>query len=320
MDEPPGREVTVQDSARMTAADRIGDASSDHVAIRRITIGGAIVNVLLAGLKMGVGVLVGSVALIADAVHSLGDLATDALVLFGAHISAAPSDESHPYGHGRFETLAAIGVALVLVVTGAALAWKAGVSLYGHEHFTRGVPVLIVALISIAAKETLFRRTRAVGIRTRSHSVMANAWHHRSDALSSVAVLAGAVAGVAGWDYGDHVAAIIVGLMVVSAGGRIAWDGIQELAEHAVEQEVLDQIKSCLDTNPEVRGWHRLRTRRVGREICMDVHVLLDPELSVAAGHRIVSALEETILGHLDTPISFSIHMEPDEPAQRDRT
>jgi cation diffusion facilitator family transporter len=289
----------------------------DEPAIRKITIRGAIVNVALAAVKMAVGVVTGSVSLIADGVHSLGDLVTDGIVLLGVHISAAPPDESHQYGHGRFETFAAIAVAIVLIAAGAGLAWKAGDSLYRHEHLVPGLPVLLVALVSIASKEVLYRRTRAVGIRTGSPSLMANAWHHRSDALSSVAVLAGAVAGLAGWSHADQVAGIIVGLMVVSAGGRVAWDGFQELAEHAVEKDVLDRIRECLDTCPDLRGWHRLRTRRVGREVFMDVHVLLDPDLSVAAGHRIVSDLEETIYKSIDTPVSFSIHMEPDVPSQR---
>ena len=285
--------------------------------IGRVTIIGALVNCLLGLVKILVGSFVGSVALVADGVHSFSDLVTDGVVIFGAWASAQPPDENHPYGHGKFETFAAAAVALVLVGAGGGVAYNAAVSFYHHEVFVAGPVVLLTAGISVVAKEVLYRLTRIVARQTNSPSLVANAWHHRSDALSSVAVLLGAAGSMAGWRYGDQVAGIVVGIMVVGVGISIGIGAISDLAEHSIEEEVLREIRACLDEDRDVRGWHRLRTRRIGREIFMDVHVLLDPEISVSEGHEIVTCLEEAIRERLQSPIHFGVHMEPDDEEHR---
>ena len=285
--------------------------------IGRVTIIGALVNCLLGLVKILVGSFFGSVALVADGVHSFSDLVTDGVVIFGAWASAQPPDENHPYGHGKFETFAAAAVALVLVGVGGGVAFNAAVSFYHHEILVPGPLVLLVAGISVGAKEILYRVTRSVARQTNSPSLVANAWHHRSDALSSVAVLIGAAGSMAGWHYGDQVAGIIVGLMVVGVGVSIGIAAINDLAEHCIEEEVLKEIRTCLDDDLDVRGWHHLRTRRIGREIFMDVHVLLDPEISVSEGHKIVTCLEEAIRARLQSPIHFGIDMEPDDEEHR---
>ncbi|MBW2261297.1 MAG: cation transporter [Deltaproteobacteria bacterium] len=280
--------------------------------VRRVTLWGAVVNVLLAVLKIVGGKLSGSIALVADGVHSLSDLLTDLVVVVGVSLGARPPDDSHPYGHGRFETLAAIIVALSLVGVGIYLAWEASSSmLVHHQKSYPGQVMVILALVSIAAKEAIYRVTRRVARRTKSPAVLANAWHHRSDALSSVAVLLGGAAGMLGFPHGDHVAGIVVGLMVVIAGGKIALDEVSEILEKGVDEAMLAGIQAVLDRHPEVKSWHKLRTRKLGREVFADVHVLVEPDLSVRQGHAIADEVEAELRTATKDPINISIHIEP---------
>jgi cation diffusion facilitator family transporter len=285
--------------------------------IRRITYVGAVVNLILAAAKIVGGALVGSVALIADGIHSLSDLLSDGVVLLGAALSARPPDESHPYGHGKFETFAALIVAVILLAAGAGIAVEAATAFYHHEIFVAGPSVLLLAGLSIVGKEALYRVTLVVAHRTGSPSLQANAWHHRSDALSSVAVLAGALASLAGWHHGDQAAGVVVGIMVIGAGASIGMSCLRDLSEHSIEEGALEEIHTCLDRDPGIRGWHRLRARKVGREIFADVHVLLDPDLSIHEGHHLVSRLEDSIRERFAHPVHFTIHMEPDDDDNR---
>lgn len=278
----------------------------------RVTLVGLCTNLVLLGLKLVVGVFVGSAALIADAVHSLSDLLTDLVTILGIRLSGRPADESHPYGHGRYETIAASLIGVALVGAGVAIAWDAGLSLYRQEYNIPGYPVLIVAAVSIVSKEWLYQITRRVARRVRSAALSANAWHHRSDALSSVAVLIGAVAGILGWGYGDQVAAIAVGVMVAIVGLNSLWKVFMELTEGSISAEERGSIVKAIESVPGVRGWHRLRTRLVGREVCMDVHVLVDKKLSVGEGHAICTAVEGAIDLSLGRPVSVVVHCEPE--------
>ncbi len=284
----------------------------------RVTILGMLVNLLLAGLKLGVGLVVGSVALLADAVHSLSDLSTDIVVIVGAKLGAKPADECHPYGHGKYETLAAFFIGVVLVGAGFYLAWQAGNSLYRQEQSFPGAGVIVVAAASIFAKEAVYQFTKRVARRLKSASLHVNAWHHRSDALSSVAVLFGAIAAQAGWGYGDQAAAIVVGLMVSGVGLKAIWDILVELSEGSVSDEEQTAIVSAIERVPGVRNWHRLRTRLVGREVFMDVHVRVDPALSVSEGHNICSAIERSIVDTTERPINVVVHCEPNQPSEDD--
>ncbi len=282
--------------------------------VRRVTLWGAVVNVLLSVLKIVGGKLSGSIALVADGVHSLSDLLTDLVVIVGVSLGERPPDRSHPYGHGRFETLASIIVALSLVGVGIYLAWEAASSMLGpHEETHPGLVMVVLAVVSIAAKEAIYRITRRVARRTNSPAVLANAWHHRSDALSSVAVLLGGAAGLLGFPYGDHVAGIVVGIMVVIAGGKIAFGEVCEILEQAVDEAMLEKIQAVLDRHPEVRSWHKLRTRKQGRQVFADVHVMVRPDLSVRQGHAIADELEAELRTATKDPINISIHIEPFE-------
>ena len=277
----------------------------------RVTAVGAVLNVLLAALKLSVGLVAGSPALVADGAHSLSDLVTDAFVLVGARFSARPPDESHTYGHGKYETLAALLVGVALVAVGVLIVWEAGLSLYRHEHNIVGYPVLIVAVVSIASKEWIYRVTQRVARRLSSPALSANAWHHRSDALSSVAVLIGAAGGILGWGHGDQIAAVAVGVMVGLVGARTVLGTFLDFTERSIPMKEREAITRAVENVPGVRGWHRLRTRTVGREVFMDMHVLVDARLSVAEAHDIVNAVESEVRSSLDRPVNLLVHYEP---------
>jgi cation diffusion facilitator family transporter len=286
----------------------------------RITLIGMIGNVLLLGLKLVFGFLSGSAGLIADGIHSGSDMATDLAVLGGMHLGRRAADDDHPYGHGRFETLAGGIVAAILILVGAFIAWEAVVSLYaGHVNYP-GLPILFIAAVSIIAKEWLYRRTILVAREVDSAALHANAWHHRSDALSSIAVLAGGIGALAGWGQADHFAGLIVGLMVIAAGGRTLFVVLHELTEGGVSRDEVSKIELALESVEGTREWHDLRTRRVGRETFIDLHVLVDPGLSIVDAHRISSDVEKALHRACNRPANVTVHVEPDVEEQRRRS
>jgi cation diffusion facilitator family transporter len=180
------------------------------------------------------------------------------------------------------------------------------------------IEVLAAAIVSIAAKEWLYRATRKVAIRSQSPALYANAWHHRSDALSSVAVVIGFVLLQFGFDHGDQIAAIAVGLMIIWVGAKIIGDCVRELAESAVDQDTIEHIKQIIDANPSIRQWHKLRTRTVGREVFLDLHILVDPVLNVTTAHEITVSLEKALDEQIKRPTNITIHIEPDTPELRE--
>jgi cation diffusion facilitator family transporter len=280
--------------------------------IIRVTIWGLCLNLFLVGLKLAVGIVVGSAALVADAVHSISDLFTDIVVILGIRLSSRPADEDHAYGHGRFETIATSLIGAMLVGAGIFIAWKSGLSLYRGEINIPGYAVVVVAAVSILSKEWIYQVTQRVARRVGSSALRVNAWHHRSDALSSVAVLFGAVAGLVGWGYGDQSAAIVVGVMVSIVGLNALWKVFVELTEGSISGEEQKSIVKAIQSVPGVKGWHRLRTRLVGREVFMDIHLLVDSGLSVAEGHRICSTVESAIVQTVQRPINIVVHCEPE--------
>lgn len=279
--------------------------------IRAITLWGAGANVLLIILKLFVGLVIKSSALIADGVHSISDLATDFVTLIAAKLSHRPPDETHPYGHSKLETIACQVVALVLLVVGLGFIWSAASSIFKGKVNYPGVLVLIVAAICVITKEILFFFTRKVSRITQSSVLYANAWHHRSDSFSSLAVLIGGVASLLGWGYADHAATIVVGVMIMAVAGKIIYEGLVELSEHSADRESIQVIENVLSEEKEVFHWHALRTRKMGAELFIDVHILVDPELSVLESHKISMKLEEKIKKRLSRPVNTLIHIEP---------
>jgi len=285
--------------------------------IRRITNIGIAVNLVLFVCKITVGILGNSIALIADGIHSLSDTATDIVVLIGVYFGSKKADLNHPYGHGKIETFSAIGIALTLVFVGVGMIYKASVNITEFEFVRPGVGVIIVALFSIISKEWLYWATKKVAVASHSPALYANAWHHRSDALSSIAVVAGFILMIAGFKYADRIAAMVVGYMIVWVGGHMIFTSFQELIEGAVDQETVELIKHIINSDSSIRQWHKLRTRMVGREVFLDLHILVEPDLSIVAAHEIAENLENALHKQITRPVNITVHIEPDIPELR---
>ena len=286
--------------------------------LTKVTLWGSIGNLVLLSFKFVAGIVAGSSAMVADAVHSLSDFLTDLIVLVFVRIGAKPQDESHDYGHGKFETLATLFVALALV--GAAIgiivsgSLKIARWLQGETLETPGMLALWAALLSILVKEILFRYTIAKGRALESPAVIANAWHHRSDALSSI----GAAIGIGGaillgqrWAVLDPLASIVVGGMLV----KVAWDLLKvstgELTDSSLSAETEREIEDIFRSFPQVSEPHNLRTRRIGNRIAIESHVRLDGGMTLDEAHDIVSAIEDRIRERFGHGTIVTIHMEP---------
>lgn len=278
---------------------------------------GIAANIVLAAVKVTVGLLAGSAALVADGIHSISDMVTDIAVLLGIHFGSKQPDESHPYGHGRLETFAALFIGSALAIVGAAMIYRAAGDIAAGKHFRPGLVVLFVALASVIVKELLYKMTKTVAIKSHSSALYANAWHHRSDAFSSIAVVIGFVSIRFGFNYGDQMAAGAVGLMIILVAIQIIGDCLRELTESAVDRTTIEHIKDIVNANSSIRQWHRLRTRTVGREVFLDLHILVDPDLNVAAAHEIAESLESALHEQIARPVNITVHIEPDMPALR---
>lgn len=286
--------------------------------IRLVTYVSIAANILiLVPVKFIIGFLTGSLSLIADGVNSISDMITDFAVLLGVHLGSKKPDLDHPYGHGKLETLSAAAIALGLLAVGLGMVYYAA-----HDIATGSIKrtanlVLAAAILAVAIKEIIYRITKAVALKYHCPAALANAWHDRADALSSVAVIIGVVAQKFGFDYGDQVAAIVIGIMISLVAGGIMRDCLAELTEQAVDQATLDDIKGIIKANGEIRQWHHLRTRAAGREIFLDLHILVDPNLSISDAHDISEKLETALHNQLTRPANIIIHVEPDVPQLR---
>jgi cation diffusion facilitator family transporter len=285
--------------------------------IKSVTYIGMAVNIALSAIKIAIGLSVASLALIADGIHSLSDIATDIAVLLGLRLASKEPDKSHPYGHGRAETFSGGLVALILIVVGGTMIYYATLAIARDETTIPRFVILIAAVISIAAKEWLYRITRKIAIQSHSPALYANAWHHRSDAFSSIAVFIGFISLQFGFGHGDQVAAIAVGMMIIWVGVRIIGDTFHELSESAVDPETIENIKEIINSDSSIRQWHKLRTRMVGREVFLDLHILVDPDLKITDAHEIAERLEKTLDEQITRPINITVHIEPDIPELR---
>jgi cation diffusion facilitator family transporter len=242
---------------------------------------------------------------------------TDIAVLLGLYFGSKEPDSSHPYGHGKLETLAAIAIALGLLVVGLGMIYYAALEI-AKDNVTRPRNLVLVAAVgAIAIKEVVYRVTKAAAMKYHCPAALANAWHDRADALSSVAVIAGVVAQKFGFSHGDQVAAIGIGVMVVVVATKLMGDCIGELIEKAVDEATIEQIKDIIKANGQIRQYHRLRTRTIGRQVSLDVHILVDPHLHIAAAHEIADSLEKALTEQITRPVNITIHIEPDIPQMR---
>ncbi len=286
--------------------------------IYRVTFIGFVVNLVLSLLKLAAGILGRSGAMIADAVHSFSDLATDVVVIVFARISAKPRDDGHDYGHGKYETLATILISIALGIVGAGILVNSigavRVVLDGGLLPRPGLVALVAAVLSIAAKEILYRYTVREGRVIDSPSVIANAWHHRSDALSSLGTLVGiGCAYFLGdrWRIADPIAALIVAVFIFKVAFDLIRTGLGELLEKSLPEETEREILRIVTLDPAVREPHNLRTRRIGAAIAIEVHVRVDGAMSVACSHALTVGIERRLRERFGEETMIAVHVEP---------
>ena len=294
------------------------DTSTREKEIYRVTLVGFVVNLILSAAKLAAGILGRSGAMVADAIHSFSDMATDIAVIVFARISSKPKDDGHDYGPGKYETLATIIISLALAAVGIGILSSSIGSirtiLEGGTLPRPGVVALVAAVVSIVAKEILYRYTVRVGRRIDSPSVIANAWHHRSDALSSLGTLAGiGCAYFLGekWRIADPIAALLVAVFIFKIALDLIRTGLGELLEKSLPADVEQEILSIVTANPEIRSPHNLRTRRIGASIAIEVHVRVDGAMSVAHSHALTVDIEHRLRARFGAGTMIAIHVEP---------
>lgn len=281
---------------------------------RKVTWVGVLVNAFLFVFKLAAGIFGSSQALVADAVHSISDLFTDTVVLIGIKISQKPPDKTHHFGHARIETLSSLIVGMALIATALYLGIEASLTIYRHTEYHPTGLALFGAGVSIVLKEVLYHYTLRTGRRIRSPLIIANAWHHRSDALSSVAVLIG-VAGTQinpSWHILDAFAALLVTFFIVKVGLEILRDALREFTDTAPKAEVIRKIKQCALSVNGVVDAHDLKVRTSAGLYQMEIHVVVDGQLTVLEGHKIAKDVEACLVEDVGNFGSITIHVDPE--------
>ena len=282
----------------------------------KATLIGAAVNLALSIIKCIGGVIGNSAAMVADAIHSIADLLTDIIVLVTHKISQIPKDENHPYGHGRAETLGTTAIGFFIILGGIGLAYDAwDIIKSGSPHIPKALAA-VTALISIATNEWLFRYTRSVGEKTNSPTLIANAWHHRSDAISSIAALVGIVGAIIGYPVLDPIAAVMVALMVTKIGFKIILGGFRDLMDTALSEEQIHDIQLIIESIPGVIKSHDLRTRKTGGSILMDLHILVDSDLTVTEGHDVAERVRRKLINIYPNTQDVLVHVDGYDDSQ----
>lgn len=283
--------------------------------VRRVTLIGLVVNVALSALKFAAGILGNSQAVVADAVHSLSDTATDVAVLVGVKFWSKPPDECHPHGHRRIEFLVTIFIGLLLAAVALGLSYNALSTLHEVQKGPPGAIAFFAAVLSIFIKELLYRWTISVGIEIKSTALIANAWHHRSDGLSSVpaAVAVAGAALVPGLAFLDHLGAIVVSIFILQAAWKIVRPSVEQLVDRGAPEEICLGIEQLARATPGVQEVHAIRTRHIGSGIEVDLHVLVDPALTVEEGHRISEEVKRRLIDYISDVVDVVVHLEPYE-------
>ncbi len=269
------------------------------------------VNLVLTATQITVGILSKSQALVADGIHSLSDLVSDFVVLLASHHSQKDADEAHPYGHQRFETAASLVLGVILLAVGVGMLWSAFLKLEAPDSVPQvHIAALWVAGAALVAKELLFRYMLRVAKRVKSSLLVANAWHARSDAASSLVVAIGIIGNLAGYPILDPIAALIVGFMVARMGWGFGWDALHDLVDRSVDEQEVEAIRRTLAETPGVIGVHDVRTRKMGDMIVVDAHLEVDASISVEQGHDIaVQARHRVMQRH--RVLNLMTHVDP---------
>lgn len=288
--------------------------------IRDITLWGSLVNVVLTICKIVAGILGRSAAMVADGIHSLSDLMSDVVILIFVHLSSKERDCDHDFGHGKYETLATVIVSLILLVVGAELmagGVKSIISIANGETVANpGWIALIAAVVSILAKEGIYQATMAVSRKVESQALVANAWHHRSDALSSI----GSLLGIGGamllgnkWSMLDPIASCLISIAIIVIAVKMSIPCIKDLLEASLPEDVEQRIISLAKSVEGVNDIHELKTRRNGSSKIIDAHIVVDPEISITKAHDIATEVEQQLIKEFGPQTQISLHMEPDK-------
>lgn len=295
----------------MKTKDRISE-------IRNVTLIGSVVNLILTVGKVIAGVVGHSSAMIADGVHSLSDLATDVIVIVFVKIAGKEKDETHQYGHGKFETFATMIISFALFIVGVGIAWTSAEKIYGSlngELIAKpGLIALYAALLSIVSKEALFWYTKVEGKRLNSQTMIANAWHHRSDAFSSIGTalgISGAIMLGEKWRILDPLAGIIVSFFILKVAWDIAKPSIDELLDRSLPDSTQKEIEQIIADARGVKSYHGLRTRKIGDYFSVEMHIQVDRNLTVEASHQMATDIENTLRGRFGEKTHVIVHIEP---------
>lgn len=289
------------------------DPQERQRAARTSTLVSVVVNIVLTAIQIVVGILARSQALVADGIHSLSDLLADFVVLFVNHHSSKDADDDHQYGHARFENAASLVLGVLLLVVGGGMLWSAAGKLLHPESIPQVHSVALwVAIAALVGKEGLFRYMLAVAKRVNSSMLIANAWHARSDAASSLVVAVGIIGNLLGYPLLDPLAALVVGLMVGRMGWTFSWDALHDLMDRALPAEDIAAITATLATTPGVLGVHDLRTRKMGDLAILDAHIEVSPRISVTEGHLIAVRCHDRVKA-AHAALAVTVHVDPKE-------
>ncbi len=281
--------------------------------IRSVTWLSVAINIVLTALKLVFGVVANSQALLADGVHSLSDFATDGAILVGSVFWSKKPDKHHPYGHGRIETMITIGIAVVLCTAAVSIGIEAVKTISSPPEASPGAMVLVVAVFSVGIKEFLYRITKKRGEKLKSAVLVANAWHHRTDAISSIPVFVAAfvIRMFPQYYFLDNVAAIIVSIFLIKAGWDIVKPSLAEIMEAQIHGDILETLKEVENKYPEVHEFHKVRIRSVGGAHYAELHMLTDGDITVKIAHDITDSIKTDLLNAHDDLHDVTIHVEP---------
>lgn len=296
--------------------------STREQEICRVTLTGSVANALLLAAKFVAGILGNSAAMIADAVHSLSDFATDIIVIIFVRISGKPEDKEHDYGHGKFETMATLLIGIILLFVGLGIFWNGASDIYdatilGRQLETPGMIAFVAAIASIVLKEALYHYTVRCGKALNSQTVIANAWHHRSDAFSSIGTaigIGGAILLGRKWAILDPMAAVIVSFFICKVAMQLTIPCIEELLEKSLPEETERAILEIVREFPEASDPHHLRTRRIGSYCAIEMHIRMNGKTTLEQAHSTASEIENRIKAYLGESTIVSIHLEPEKP------
>ena len=285
----------------------------DSAEVRKVTWVGLGWNAALSVAKFVVGVVGNSQALVADAIHSASDFATDVAVIVGSHFWNSPPDAEHPYGHRRFETLITIGIGLAVAAVGVGIGYKSVLALLAGEVSHPEMSVAIMALASILVKEGLFRYTRNAGRKIRSQALEANAWHHRSDSFSSIPVLVAVIFAILlpeMW-FADSVGALIVAFFIMHSAIEIAAPGLHQLVDRGANPEILENLLNLALSHPKVISLYGLRSRYVGSDLHVDVHIVVDDQMTLKDAHDVAEEVEQRLIDSDENVVDALVHIDP---------